>query len=149
MATETTRPAPRARATRRILVLANETCGPPLCAVVREHAADGTAAIFVIVPALTKGRLDYWTVDLDAAEAAAAGKLRHALDCIHGLGLDAGGHTGDPNPVQAIADALHEFPADEIIVATHPDEQSNWLEKHVVERARRFGLPLTHVVVAR
>ena len=37
---------------------------------------------------------------------------------------------------------------DEIIISTHPEGRSNWLERGVVTSAReRFAVPLTHVVV--
>ena len=50
--------------------------------------------------------------------------------------------------MQAMEDALRLFPADEMIISTHPHGRSNWLERDVVERAReRFPLPITHVVV--
>lgn len=137
------------RARHRILIVANETCGPALCEVVKAHAADVEPELFIIVPALTKGRLQYWATDFEEAEAEAKLKLEHALSCLSDHGLGARGHIADPDPAQAIADALHEFAADEIIIATHPEERSNWLERHVVERARRFGLPTTHVVVDR
>ena len=132
-----------------MLIVANETCGPALCEAVKEHAAGVAPDVLVIAPALTRGRLQYWANDFGAAEAEAEERLRYALACLSDRGLQAQGRLGDPNPVQAIADALHEFPADEIIIATHPEERSNWLEKHVVDRARTFGLPTTHVVVDR
>ncbi len=45
-------------------------------------------------------------------------------------------------------DALRLFGADEIIISTHPEGRSHWLEKKVVESAReRFAVPITHVVV--
>ena len=57
---------------------------------------------------------------------------------------------GDADPVQAAADALHVFPADELVIATHPEGRSNWLARGVVERARRrFGSPVAHLVVDR
>jgi hypothetical protein len=64
-------------------------------------------------------------------------------------GLNARGQVGDHHdPNQAIEDALRTFPADELIVSTHPPERSRWLERGVVERARReVPLPVTHVVV--
>jgi hypothetical protein len=35
-----------------------------------------------------------------------------------------------------------------LIISTHPEGRSNWLERGVVERAReRFEIKLTHVVV--
>ena len=48
----------------------------------------------------------------------------------------------------AIGDALRIFPADEIVISTHPQATSRWLENGVVDRAREeIDLPITHVVV--
>ena len=45
-------------------------------------------------------------------------------------------------------DALRLFGADEIIISTHPEGRSHWLERGIVEAAReRFAVPITHVVV--
>jgi hypothetical protein len=64
------------------------------------------------------------------------------------VGLDARGEIGDGDPIQAIEDALRTFRPDELIISTHPEGRSHWLERGVVERAReRFALPVTHVVV--
>jgi GABA permease len=50
--------------------------------------------------------------------------------------------------VQAVEDALRSFPADEIVLSTHPPGRSNWLERGVVVAVReRFDVPVTHVVV--
>ena len=63
-------------------------------------------------------------------------------------GISARGEVGDSEPLQAIEDALRTFGADEIIISTHPEGRSNWLEKGVVAGAReRFAVPITHVVV--
>ena len=57
------------------------------------------------------------------------------------------------NLIEALAEAIaHEilagFPADEVIISTHPPQRSRWLERGVVDRARRdVDLPVTHVVV--
>jgi hypothetical protein len=64
-------------------------------------------------------------------------------------GIDARGYVGDHHEPQAsLEDALREFPADEVIISTHPPARSRWLERGVVERAREeVPLPVTHVVV--
>ena len=50
--------------------------------------------------------------------------------------------------MQSIADGLRTFGADEVIISTHPEGRSNWLERGVVDTAReRFAVPITHVVV--
>jgi GABA permease len=62
--------------------------------------------------------------------------------------MKARGEVGDSDPVQAIGDALRTFAPDEIVISTHPEGRSNWLERGVVNHAReRFDVPLTHVVV--
>ena len=63
-------------------------------------------------------------------------------------GSTARGEIGDGDPLQAIEDALRTFAPDELVISTHPEGRSNWLERGVVEAAReRFDLPVTHVVV--
>jgi hypothetical protein len=43
---------------------------------------------------------------------------------------------------------LRGFAADEVVISTHPPHRSKWLERGVVERARKeIPLPVTHVVV--
>ena len=39
------------------------------------------------------------------------------------------------------------FRPDEIVISTHPDGRSNWLERGVVTAAReRYDVPVVHVV---
>ena len=67
---------------------------------------------------------------------------------LRALGVNAEGEVGDADPLQAIEDALRTFGADEIIISTHPEGRSHWLERGVVDAAReRFSPPVTHVVV--
>jgi hypothetical protein len=50
--------------------------------------------------------------------------------------------------VQAIEDALRQFPAEEVIVVTRPDDEAGWLEQDSAEEAsERFGALVTHLVV--
>ena len=52
----------------------------------------------------------------------------------------------DPGP--AGPRALRHFPADEVVISTHPPQRSRWLERGVVARAEEsLPLPVTHVVV--
>jgi hypothetical protein len=55
---------------------------------------------------------------------------------------------GDSDPVQAIEDALRQFPADEVMFVTRPGDDAGWLEKDSAEDAsERVGVPVTHLVV--
>ena len=99
--------------------------------------------------------------DLDSAKA----KLRKALtlDPNYGAaqlwlaqtlawagehGIDATGGVSADTPLTAAADELRRFPADEVIVSTHPERRSRWLESGLVERLRdELEIPVHHVVV--
>jgi hypothetical protein len=49
--------------------------------------------------------------------------------------------------VSDVDEALASFAAEEIVIATHPPGQSNWLERRLIEKARaRFDVPITHLV---
>jgi hypothetical protein len=90
----------------------------------------------------------HWASDEDGARAAAQKRLDASLARLRGLGIQAEGEVGDGDPLQAIEDALRTFGADEIVISTHPEGRSNWLERNVVGSAReRFDVPITHVVV--
>jgi hypothetical protein len=140
--------APSPASEHRILVVANETVGgPELLSEIREHAGGKPALVFVVCPALNSP-LKHWVSDEDEARAAARQRLDASLESMRAVGLDAGGEIGDGDPIQAIEDALRTFRPDELIISTHPEGRSHWLERGVVEKAReRFALPLTHVVV--
>ena len=92
--------------------------------------------------------LKHWVSDEDGARAAAQERLDASLARLARGRRPGRGEVGDGDPLQAIEDALRTFGADEIIISTHPEGRSNWLERGVVEKAReRFAVPITHVVV--
>jgi hypothetical protein len=137
---------------QRILVIANETvAGETLRKKVQEtirRGGEGSRAdVLVVSPALNTP-LKHWVSDDDQARDAAQERLTRSLVRLKEAGVDARGEIGDGEPLQAIEDALRTFGADEVIISTHPEGRSNWLEKGVVTGAReRFALPITHVVV--
>jgi hypothetical protein len=133
---------------RRILVIANETVGGNTLRNAIQRRAEGVREeILVVVPALNSP-LRHWASDDDNARARAQERLATSLERLNADGVNARGEVGDSEPLQAIEDALRTFGADEIIISTHPEGRSNWLEKGVVSGAReRFAVPITHVVV--
>jgi GABA permease len=132
----------------RILVIANETVGGGTLREVIAQKADGyDEEVLVVCPALNS-KLHTWLSDEDGARAEAQDRLDASLARLHDAGIAARGEIGDGDPLQALEDALRVFPADEVVVSTHPPGRSNWLEQGVVEQARlRFDVPVTHVVV--
>jgi hypothetical protein len=133
---------------RRILVIANETVGgETLRDCIRQKSEGYREEVLVVTPALNSP-LRHWASDEDGARAAAQSRLDASLGRLRQSGVDARGQVGDGDPLQAIEDALRTFGADEIIISTHPEGRSNWLERGVVTNAReRFAVPITHVVV--
>ena len=143
-----TAPRPHAEGERRILVIANETVGGhTLRSVILEKSLDVREEVLVVTPALNSP-LKHWVSDEDDARAAAQDRLDASLAELAEAGVQARGEVGDGDPLQAMEDALRTFGADEIIISTHPEGRSNWLERGVVEKAReRFAVPIMHVVV--
>ena len=132
----------------RILVIANETVGgAELRSILRSRAEGVNERILVVSPALNS-QVRTWTSDEDGARAAAQQRLDASLSRLRQDGVQASGQVGDGDPLQAIEDALRTFSPDEIVISTHPEGRSHWLERNVVGAARdRFDVPITHVVV--
>ncbi|MFN2627803.1 MAG: hypothetical protein ABR569_04100 [Gaiellaceae bacterium] len=133
---------------RRILVVANETVGGSTlreCILSKSEGHHGE--VLIVTPALNSP-LRHWVSDEDDARAAAQGRLEASLARLTEQGVPARGEVGDAEPLQAIEDALRTFGADEVIISTHPEGRSHWLEQGLIAQARdRFAVPITHVVV--
>jgi GABA permease len=133
---------------RRVLVVVDDACtAPELCASVRSFADGAPIEALVIAPAHGTTATQ-WYVDEDAARADATHRLRTCVGCLARDGICVSGELSDPDPIQAIRDALHDFPADEILLVTAPQRPSRWLHQNVIDRARgTFPQPITHVVM--
>lgn len=134
------KPLEQRPATKRYLVLGNETLSDEaLIARVVELAKGGH--IHLVVPATTGHGGDQ--VD-DKSLALATFRMRHAIDRLHELGIDAEGEVGAADPIRAVARALDHEPADAVIVSTLPNGVSRWLEVDLPKALEhRFGLPVT------
>jgi Universal stress protein family len=133
--------------TRRILVVANETLAGARLHEEIVRMADGAAEdVLVVCPALNS-HLRTWMSDEDGARAAARSRLDSTLASLRAAGVNVRGEIGDGDPLQALEDTLRGFAADAIVISTHAEGRSHWLEEGVVEAARaRFDVPVTHVI---
>jgi hypothetical protein len=131
---------------RRVLVVATSSVPEAeLHDRVRAHAGD-EAELLVVVPASKISKLDWLTNAEDDARAEAAQRAEEVAEAVPGDDVQTS--VGDSDPVKAIEDALRDFPAEELIVLTRPDEEADWLEEGSGEEAQnRFSLPVTHLVV--
>ncbi len=128
---------------KRLLVLATV----PVSDEALREAVGGAedAEIRVVAPASDISRLDWLTNAEDDARREAAEVASRTVDEV-----DADAEVGDTDPVQALEDALREFAADEIVVATPQGEQARWLEEDAGKRARkRLGVPIREVALPR
>jgi hypothetical protein len=134
----------------RILAIANETVeSDALHQLILDRAGDMATDVLIVAPALNS-RLRHWFSDEDGAREAAEERLARSIERLGLDGMPAYGWVGDADPLEAIADALAVFEADQLIISTHPEARSNWLARDVVRRAQqRFGIPTAHVVAGR
>ena len=132
---------------QRLLVVANEACaGDALFAEIRQRTGE-RAEVLVLAPALTE-RLRFWMNDEALGRAAAEDLLSRSFAACAHEGLKVRGEVGDPDPLQAIDDAIQTFDPDAMVIVTHPAGEQNWLERDVVAQARaRYALPITHFAV--
>jgi len=135
---------------RHILVLANETvAGRTLLEAIEERAAQGPIRVTVVSPQ-NDPRAGYVVYE-DSRRSSADRRLRRTLDLLHEAGIAARGAIVDPDPLQALRDALHQYaPVDEVIISTHPGAvRSSWLRGGLIDRARKAAkdIPVAHVEV--
>jgi nucleotide-binding universal stress UspA family protein len=99
------------------------------------------AEVLVVAPALNSW-LRHWLSDEDGARRRAEKRLAAYVDLLGRRGVHAEGRVGDADPLQAIADALPTFPADEIVIAAQPESSIRSVDELVARARRRFALPI-------
>jgi len=133
---------------KKLLVVATAPVDPgQLREAVRERSG-ADAEIRIVAPATALSPLQWLASDEDSARDEAAALASEAEGSVAPEAARTETEVGDPDPVQAIEDALRTFPADEVLVVTHGDEEAGWLEQGSAEAAReRFGVPVTRLIV--
>ncbi|MGI8711804.1 MAG: hypothetical protein ACR2NR_01180 [Solirubrobacteraceae bacterium] len=130
----------------KILVLTTE---PVTAAQLRDALPTGAgdpedAEIMVVAPALHKNALRFWVSDADEAIDRADDVRRESVEQLGDEGVAASGDTGEGDPDEAIEDALKTFPADHILIFTHPPSEQRYREDvDAGELQQRFGVPVT------
>jgi hypothetical protein len=114
---------------------------------VHEHAGDD-AEVRIVAPASDLTPLQWLATDEDDAREEAAEIAEEAERAVESQAQVVGTEVGDADPVQAIEDALRQFPAEEVLVVTRPGDEAGWLEEDAAaEASERFGVPVTHLVL--
>lgn len=134
----------------KLLVLTSEPISADdLRAAVPTEASPDDAEVMVIAPALQTSALRFWLSDADEAIAEADRVRRTSVQRLGEEGIAASGDTGESDPMQAIEDALMTFPADRIVLFTHPGSRQSYREEvDDAEIRERFGLPVDRASVS-
>jgi hypothetical protein len=130
----------------RVLVIAHRTAATPaLLDAVASRAAAAPATFTLIVPRVAHG-LDRVMDPEDTDDTEAQAVLELALPLLEkAAGAPVAGHVGDPNPYDAVQDAVNLMGFDEIIVSTLPHRVSRWLHSDLPSKLKALGLPVTTV----
>ena len=131
---------------RKVLALVAEPISGEALRSALGEGADH-AEVQVVAPALdSKAR--FWASDNDAAIARAEDVQQETVERLAEDGVDAVGDTGEADPLLALQDALATFPADEVVIFTRPEDDRNWAEDDLLERARsQLSVPVRHMEV--
>jgi hypothetical protein len=114
--------------------------------VLRRHFDDADT-IKVVVPVTGQGVLD-WLANDEKAFAHAEEVAERTAERLPAEAVEA--VAGEANVGLAVRDALATFPADEIVVAVHPDAQEGLVESIATENAPQDsveGVPVRYLVV--
>jgi hypothetical protein len=130
----------------RVLIVAHRTAATPaLLDAVAERAAGGPATFTLLVPRVAHG-LHRLVNPEDTDKSEAQMVLELALPLLdEAAGSHVEGKIGDPNPADAIADAMNIDGYDEIIISTLPAKVSRWLRSDLPSKLKPLGVPITTV----
>jgi hypothetical protein len=133
----------------KLLVLTPEPIDANMLRAAVGDDAEG-AEVLVVSPATNESKLAFWVSDPDQAIAEAQEAQEETVERLEEAGIDAAGDTGESEPALALQDALATFPADRIVIFSHPEGDRDYREDTgLAEVEARFGVPVTHAVIER
>jgi hypothetical protein len=134
---------------RHVLVVAGAAIEEPSTAqqvAERVRADEGEDVdVLVLAPAETRF-LDRWASDVRRARHDAQNRLVLSVAALARAHLEAHGRVGDADLLQATEDTLRQFPADEVILVTGPEDRDRDGARAAAQLRRRLDRTLTHVV---
>jgi hypothetical protein len=133
----------------KLLVLTPEPVDAELLRATLGEEVEG-AEVLVVSPATHRSKLAFWVSDSDEAIAEADAAQEETVERLEEQGVDAAGDTGESEPAVALQDALATFPADRIVVFSHPESDRDYREDAgLADAEERFGIPVTHALIGR
>jgi nucleotide-binding universal stress UspA family protein len=121
------------------LVVANKTAASPaLLDALKERADDLERHVFIFVVPQEGGQ--------GVAARQARARLTQMIDRARAADLICAGMIADPDPYNAVMNALQFFRVDDIVISTLPATRSGWMRADLIERVRRAAnRPVEHV----
>ena len=133
----------------KLLVLTPEPVDAEMLRATLGDEVEG-AEVLVVSPATNRSKLAFWVSDPDEAIAEAETAQTESVERLEEAGIDAAGDTGESEPAVALQDALATFPADRIVVFSHPRGERDYREDTgIAEVEARYGIPVTHAEIGR
>jgi len=141
------RPAEPVDQEKRLLVVADSQCNPnALCDEILASHVDAVAT-HVVVP-VRVSHLHFVTDDENHEWHEAQQRLLQTVGVLQQRAVTATGSVGSDKPLESMTDALGFFPATHVLLATPPEEESYWLERNLLTKARGLTrASVTQVVV--
>jgi GNAT superfamily N-acetyltransferase len=121
------------------LAVANRTAASPaLLEALKARTSDLERHVFIFVVPQEGGH--------GVAARQARARLTQVIDRGRAAGLICAGMIADPDPYNAVMNALQFFRVDDIVISTLPATRSGWMRADLVERVRRASnKPVEHV----
>jgi hypothetical protein len=141
------RPADSVDRQTKLLVVADSHCNESaLCEEILARLGDA-AAVHVVVP-VRVSHLHFLTDDENREQQYARQSMLRTVGSLREKAAAATGSVGSDKPLESMTDALGSFPATCVLLAMPPEEESYWLERGLLAKARRLTrIPVAQVVV--
>jgi hypothetical protein len=141
------RPARALDRGQRLLVVADSNCNESaLCDEILARLGEAVA-VHVVVP-VRVSHLHFVTDDESKEWHEARQSMLQTVGLLQQRAAVATGSVGSDKPLESMSDALGSFPATHVLLATPPEEESYWLERGLLAKARALTrIPVTQVVV--
>jgi hypothetical protein len=142
------RPAVATDKDRRLLVVADASCSEAALCNEIQARLDGAVAVHLVVP-VRVSHLHFLANDEAEEQRDAEQTMLIVVGLLQRRGISATGTVGSDKPLESMTDALAAFPATHVLLAVPPEEESYWLERDLLAKARALTeLPITQATVA-
>jgi hypothetical protein len=141
------RPAVATDPNRRLLVVADADCSEATLCEAIQARLDGAVSVHLVVP-VRVSHLHFLANDESEEQRDAEQTMLVTVGLLRRRGIATTGSVGTDKPLESMTDALVAYPATHVLLATPPKEESYWLERDLLAKARALiELPITRAIV--